>query len=758
MRVFIAVVLSLAVGLALVPRPARAAVTPEQVRNAIRDGVTFLRGKQAANGSWPSNYDRSPRSKSGGTALITLALLTAGQKPADPTVARALAYLRGIQPQGTYTIGLHAMVFANAEPARDMQRLKSLVAWLEKAQVKKDGNSGMWGYSQQGSGGDNSNTQYALLGLKEAAEAGVQVSPAVWKRSREHFLRSRGSDGSWAYRPVRGRGGTGSMTVAGLASLLICGSQLHVGKKKIDFRTGRITNCGVYEQELPVAKAIEWIGKNFSVRGNPMATRVGRGPGAVQANRSWHYYYLYGLERAGRISAQRFFGRHDWYREGAEYLLGQQRPDGSWVGGSLPDPALTTSFALLFLAKGRWPVLVNKIKWRGDWNNDHNDISHLCKEVAKVWEQPLTWQVVDIERASVEDLLMAPICYLDGHQAPDLTDEQVKKLREYVIQGGFLWAEACCNSKEFDEGFRRLMDRMFPEPALHLRRLEADHPIWRTEFPLEPFYPLEGIELGCRTSVVYSSKDMSSYWEVDMQTQTRKQFRLGINICAYATGREVKDKLEAHIIVDLQEQVRVRRVAIELAKLRHGGGWDIAQLAVPNLMAYLRDQANLDVVLKPRDLPLLDKNLRKYPVSFMEGKTRFKLPDDQLKALREYLDLGGFVMANAICGSVAFDESFREMVAQLYPGRQMVQLKRMHDLYKKTWFVIDKVKYSRGVDPNMTDPILEGLEVNGRLVIVYSKFDLSCALERHPTFACRGYSTKDAFRVAANILLYALRQ
>jgi hypothetical protein len=55
-------------------------------------------------------------------------------------------------------------------------------------------------------------------------------------------------------------------------------------------------------------------------------------------------------------------------------------------------------------------------------------------------------------------------------------------------------------------------------------------------------------------------------------------------------------------------------------------------------------------------------------------------------------------------------------------------------------------------------PIVEGIEVNGRYVVVYSKYDLSCALERQTTVSCAGYPTEDAARIAVNIVLYGLYQ
>jgi hypothetical protein len=43
-------------------------------------------------------------------------------------------------------------------------------------------------------------------------------------------------------------------------------------------------------------------------------------------------------------------------------------------------------------------------------------------------------------------------------------------------------------------------------------------------------------------------------------------------------------------------------------------------------------------------------------------------------------------------------------------------------------------------------------------VVVYSKYDISCALERQSSVACTGYVHEDAVRIAVNILVYGLNQ
>src|SRR5262249_18721265 len=208
---------------------------------------------------------------------------------------------------------------------------------------------------------------------------------------------------------------------------------------------------------------LDWLGAHFSVGQN-----FGMG-------QKWKHYYLYGLERVGRLTGLRYIGGHDWYREGAEELVREQDPgSGGWNGDA--GHLVTPSFALLFLAKGRAPVLVNKLRHSPgpDWINDPDDVRNLVADVSRDWKHLLTWQAVDPERATVEDLLQAPIAFFNGHQAPEFGPTGQRRLREFVEQGGFIFAEACCGEPGFDRGFRELMKEVFPETEYELHPLSAD--------------------------------------------------------------------------------------------------------------------------------------------------------------------------------------------------------------------------------------------------------------------------------------------
>ena len=133
-------------------------------------------------------------------------------------------------------------------------------------------------------------------------------------------------------------------------------------------------------------------------------------------------------------------------------------------------------------------MLINKLRHgpAGDWDNDPDDIRNIVNVVSHNWKNLLTWQVVDPAVASVPELLQAPIVFLNGHKAPELTALARQNLKDFVEQGGFIFAEACCGSREFDAGFKQLMKEMFPQEDYKLRPLSEDHPVWRAKNLLTP--------------------------------------------------------------------------------------------------------------------------------------------------------------------------------------------------------------------------------------------------------------------------------
>lgn len=769
-------------------------VTPEAVKDAISRGSQYLFKQQAPNGSWTDQFDQP----TGVTALVTLALLNSGETAKNPKVAKALDYLyKSDLPRATYAASLQVMVFCQADPAHYKVKINELARWLEATQVKEGKNKGGWHYGFRGDG-DNSNTQFAMLALHEAERAGVKVSDQTWRLGEQYWIGNEFRQkelGSWGY--FHG-GGSGSMTCAAVASLII--ARDHIGTGDAAVLDGRIQCCGAGKDDEAIAKGLHWLGKKFSVVQNP-------------GSEGWGLYYLYGLERVGRMSGQRFFGevgnQHDWYREGAEHLLSMHdKFSGYWkgTGAGENNPVISTALAMLFLSKGRRPVVVSKLQYQDDsrdWDLHRRAIQNLTSRLEKPFKRELSWQSISFVRqdglvgrgkklsATVADLLESPILFISGSQSLTLDDEQVKLLREYVNQGGFIFAEACegdgCGRGTFDKDFRALMKKMFPESEL--RRLPPDHAVWFAEKPVNPKHLpadeqfwLWGLDACCRTSVVYCPRSLSCRWEVShpyrelpypqkVKDEIEACVRIGENVIAYATNRQLKEKLDKPQITPQKKDDNTGRGTLVVPKLNHGGGADDATNALSNLLMVFEKQLEMKVdsthrpPMSPTDPKLLD-----YPVVFMHGRRAFTWSAAERKAVKTYLDRGGFLFADSICASKEFADSVRAEMKAIYPEGQFVRIPTTHQMLSTEYHGFDVTTVTLR-DPQLreegdaltaklvkTAPLLEGLDLGGRTAVVLSPYDISCALEKGASLECKGYVAQDAARIGANVILFGLQQ
>ena len=656
--------------------------------------------------------------------------------------------------------------------------------------TRPGGGRGGWGYSG-GRGGfgqwDNSNSQYAVLGLRDAAYFGVPPDQDVWRRIQGHWLATQAGNtqsergAGWAY--TEKQGAYGSMTVAGIASLTM--SSFFVAPER---PLNRLDCCGEDDRMRDVEDAIaageRWVGNRFTVKDNP-------------GNGAFILYYLYGLERAGRLSGRRFFGESDWYREGARHLIKTQQPDGSWRGRGMGegDAAVGTPLALLFLAKGLAPVLVNKLSYgppnqkaaerlRGRWNKHPKDIRNLTDHLStkEGWPKLMTWQEVDLNKAAdladLDALLQAPVQVLEGDgDLANVTPAARALLADYVQQGGFLFIVRNCDTAEFDAAARQLVADIVPDPGYTLERLPPGHDIYRAETLFAENPPeLFGVDFGCRTAIVYAPGDHACRWHswnrVLKETYTRPvmtdvltSVQLGANVISYATGRELLDKLSAPEAVK-QNEDSLRENPLPLARLRHAGGWDAAPGALRNLLAALA-KFGIEVPLTAPTVSAEDDALYKYPLLYTHGRRNFELTEAEVEGLKTYLENGGTLFADSCCGADAFDDSFRELVlevtgqelARVPADDRLFRLPGGHDIRRVTRRIPASGRGERlAAREEVGEPYLEGVQVNGRYAVIYSKYDLSCALQRQTTVSCAGYRVDDAVRLATNVVLYSILQ
>lgn len=750
-------------------------LTAEQVRDSIRQGVDYLLSEQSGRGTWDDMNDYP----GGVTALCTLALLNAGVEPNHPKIQKSLAYLRTLQPTKTYTVALQTMALCEGEPVKDLAIIQKNALWLSRVQITQGPRKGSWSYPLgDGVGGDNSNSQFAVLALHEAERVGAKVDPAVWQMAAEYWKGCQNPDGSWGYQPDN-MPGSGSMTCAGIGAWIV--SSEKVASAAAEATGNGVQCCLPPEKNDVLERALVWLGRNFSVR---------RNPGQPGAATQWHFYYLYGLERVGRLSARRFIGDHDWYRAGAEYLISRQDAfSHEWLGEghSEDNPHVATSLALLFLSKGRRPVLMAQVKHGpgDDWNRHPSAVANLTAYVEREWGLNLTWQIVDPQAASVEDLLQTPVLFVSGSQMPEMGGLE-EKFRDYIDRGGFVFAEACCtDGTGFKDGMKEFLDKIFPEGEYKLRLAGPEHPIWRIDRLVRPDSPYVGrlwtIEYGCRTCVVLSEVDLSCYWELygrgrlqgipeNVKLRTEDANTIGLNVLAYATNREPKSKEESFFASDLPELAdETERGVIRIAKLMHGGGCNDAPGALANLLRTAsQGELKLSVSNHPFEMRASDPALPRFHLAFMHGRHDFRFTPEERKSLREFLENGGLLFADSICASKEFTDAFRREVQLVLPDHPLERIPANSPLFTDAagGFNIQQVSRREPAAAQAGQPLrsrvqkvppeLDGIQIDGRLAVIFSPYDISCALEQHEALQCRGYTREDAARIALNVLLYSL--
>ncbi|MEQ1829195.1 MAG: DUF4159 domain-containing protein [Pirellula sp.] len=753
-------------------------LTAQRVAEAIEKCAGFLESNQVKNGPLRGSWAGHEENGCGQTSLVTLALLSAGKTAESPKVKLALSHIRGVQSLTTYEAALQLMVLCMAEPRKDAAKIQEVTSWLVKGQSANGG----WGYGRQIGDSDESNTQFAVLALWEASKLGVAIPAECFKKC-EGYWRDQVRGEGWGYR---GKDTLGSMTCAGIASMLILQDAFEGADASAAGNALRCCGSGA-NQMVNLEIPLKWLANHFSVTQNPN-----------QPANLYKMYYLYALERVGRLTGQRFFidqqgNKHDWYREGADHLLSIQTIAGSIPGGgSEPDAVTSTAMALLFLSKGKRQVVIGHLQYgrdsETDWNRHRRSIQNLTGQIEKVWKRELAWQTVPLEKATLETLLETPVLFISGSKEFVLTPAQRKLLKDYAEQSGFIFAEACngdgCDGQAFDRSFKREMEAIFGKP---LQKLPPSHPIWTAEAKVDPNgmpkdFWLYGLDACCRTSVVYSPISLSCRWELDrpwgigskrnasIDADITNATKVGVNVAAYATGRELKDKLDNVLIITPQtNRQSLTRGSLTVGKIMHTGGADDTPKALSNLLEVYRNTLMTPTENKTPMISLASDEVEKYPILYIHGRSRFAFTDEERRGLKNHFENGGFVIGDAICASKEFADSVRKEFSHTLPDSEWRKLDPKHPLMQmndpawQDWSDVVLIDAGTGgtdlkQSSRRAPADIDSLEWKGRIVMLFSPNDLSCAMESKHSMQCRGYVRNDSFKIGINMILSAISQ
>jgi hypothetical protein len=231
---------------------------------------------------------------------------------------------------------------------------------------------------------------------------------------------------------------------------------------------------------------------------------------------------------------------------------------------------------------------------------------------------------------------------------------------------------------------------------------------------------------------------------------------MGVNMVAYALAYLPLGKYLSHTKVYYEAEERARGDFV-FAQVRHGGYWDPDPSAAANLLRAVATLTSANVKFK-RESVSLEQDLSGIPFLYMTGHEDFRLSDREIANLRRFLETGGFLLADACCGRRAFDVAFRREIGRALPDRPLTPLPPDHALFS-CHLRIAEAEYTPLVArerPGLTRPELEGVEIDGALRVLYSRYDIGNGWESvdHPW--TRGLTARSALKVGVNTIVYAM--
>jgi len=701
----------------------------EKTEAAITKGVKFLLSQIGEEGSVKQEYQGNNTLYGGQTALTVYALLSAGVDPETPQLKRALEWLVEADLTGTYVVSLRASALAAWNVPQAMPLLRKDVDWLIAAAAKNGG----YTYTPQAgqeSNTDNSNSQFGLLGVWAGAQRGVPVPPKYWKLEESYWLGCQCPDGGWNYRPGDNRQSYGSMTAAGLASLFVTYDALH----QKDYQAG----AGEREYE-PIAKALKWLEDNFTADNNPKSG-------------NWWYYWLYSVERVAMASGYKYFGNHNWYEDGADLLLAKQAQDGYWDDTSALH---NTNFAILFLARGRYPVLANKLKYRGRWNSRPRDLANLTRWLSWNFERPVSWQVVDVD-APIQEMHDAPILYISGAGACEFSDQEITKLRDYVLQGGLILAEASANSGDFTIDMQACYRRMLPE--MDLARIPQTDAVYTAQYKPAGIAGLMSVNNGLRHLVIHSPKQLSHALQAGHTPSDQENnavFELLANIYLLATDKGTLQPRGTSYWPKALEFDPV--AAIRITPVKYEGNYNPEPLALERLAIELGNRYSVKLEID-KHVDLADLDAKRYPLAVMTGTGAFTLSEAQAGVLREFFHGGGTMIIDAAGGSSDFGRAVTAQVLPLPPAAVEQALPQEHAVFR--WPTPAETPgyrrdYAMALGTGRTQHRITGVFTGSRLAIIYSPADLTAGLVGYQAAGLRGYRPDNALALMTNMVFAA---
>ncbi len=202
----------------------------------------------------------------------------------------------------------------------------------------------------------------------------------------------------------------------------------------------------------------------------------------------------------------------------------------------------------------------------------------------------------------------------------------------------------------------------------------------------------------------------------------------------------------------------------KIVRLKHGGNWATQPFALDYVSRKLI--AENRVAIDFTDGAAIDgKSLAGNDLAWMTGTDKFTLTGAEIKALRDFIDGGGTLFANAVGGAPDFNDAVEDMVEKLFAGRNVASGRASPTSPLWTGKAADfrgpkitKLLPTWALEHsplNKTSPLRVHMS-GGRMLVIHGTLGIHDTLDGHTTYEAKSFMPKSSRELAANIVLYAL--
>lgn len=145
------------------------------------------------------------------------------------------------------------------------------------------------------------------------------------------------------------------------------------------------------------------------------------------------------------------------------------------------------------------------------------------------------------------------------------------------------------------------------------------------------------------------------------------------------------------------------------------------------------------------------EELFQYPLAIITGEGDFQFTPRERENLKKYLTSGGFLLSSAGCSNKEWDSAFRREMKKLFEDGGLKPIALTHPVFR-TVYDIKSLPLAKSAG----EGTLEGVEHQGKMVVIYSQHGLNDTHHSAGCCCCGGNEIGNAIEMNVNIVAYAL--